>query len=269
MYQLLLQLKGYTPAPGAAIRPNTCGETSFPLSQPSHATVVLSPECLHLNNISQLTLDEARSQEQATVQQSNSSEWFQARNKRLTSSQFGLIVKRKRPVTDKLILSLLFEGESVKVAATSYGKCNESVAKGLYVQKNPEVHVHDCGLVVNPSFSFLGASPDGKVCIDGETGVLEIKCPYAARDMTIQAALNLRSFCLKINDNGSISLNPDHNYHYQVQGQMLVSGTSFCIFVVYTKCDLHVEKIKSNAIFQQSMLDKLAVFYDSHCLKHV
>ena len=41
--------------------------------------------------------------------------------------------------------------------------------------------VFDAGLVVNPSFPYLGASPDGKVYDPTEKdpfGLLEIKNPY-------------------------------------------------------------------------------------------
>ena len=31
-------------------------------------------------------------------------------------------------------------------------------------------HVHECGLVINPDFPFLGASPDGKICELCKTG---------------------------------------------------------------------------------------------------
>ena len=44
-------------------------------------------------------------------------------------------------------------------------------------------HIHDCGLVVSNAFPFIAASPDGKVCENGECGLLEIKCSFLARDM--------------------------------------------------------------------------------------
>ncbi|CAG2226542.1 unnamed protein product [Mytilus edulis] len=50
-------------------------------------------------------------------------------------------------------------------------------------------HLYDCGLVVNPGFSFLGATPDGKLCSNGTTEIIEIKCPYAVRDLYIEEAV--------------------------------------------------------------------------------
>jgi hypothetical protein len=34
-------------------------------------------------------------------------------------------------------------------------------------------------------FPFLGATPDGKVCQNGQSGILEVKCPYVIRDWNI------------------------------------------------------------------------------------
>ncbi|CAG2245741.1 unnamed protein product [Mytilus edulis] len=36
-------------------------------------------------------------------------------------------------------------------------------------------HLYDCGLVVNPEFSVLGATADGKLCSNGTTEIIEIK----------------------------------------------------------------------------------------------
>jgi hypothetical protein len=74
--------------------------------------------------------------------------------------------------------------------------------KEKYTDKFTSKHLHDCGLVVNPSFCFLGATPDGKVCSDSETGIIEIKCLYFARDMKIKEAILTPNFCLmKVGDN--------------------------------------------------------------------
>ena len=59
------------------------------------------------------------------------------------------------------------------------------------------------GLVVNPSFPWLGASPDA-VVIDpsvSSVGMLEIKCPYARRLSTVEEAtsdLNLLQRCTMV-----------------------------------------------------------------------
>ena len=49
-------------------------------------------------------------------------------------------------------------------------------------------HIHKCRLIVNKEFAFIGASSDGKVCDNGQCGLIEIKCPFTARSMTITDA---------------------------------------------------------------------------------
>ena len=130
----------------------------------------------------------------------------------------------------------------------------------LSIQKKTENHVHDCGLIVNSFFPYLGATPDGKVCDKGETGLIEVKCPYTARDCTIDEACESNKFCLKKTNLG-IFLKEDHEYYCQVQGQLMVSGAGFCDFVIYTKKDLFIERVFPNVAFMQTMLDNLSGFY--------
>ena len=60
------------------------------------------------------------------------------------------------------------------------------------------------------SSGILGASLDG-IVVD-ET-VLESKCPYTERNLTIEEALNSTSFCLKKIESGQgYALKKDHVY---------------------------------------------------------
>lgn len=155
-------------------------------------------------------------------------------------------------------------------SATSYGKGNENSAKRKYLESFQERHIHDCGLVINPYFPFLAATPDGKVCFEGKTGVLEIKCPFSARDLTIpEAVQQFSQFCLTQNADGNIELKRTHGYFFQIQGQMMVSGASFCEFVVYTKKDIFVQNIKEDLMFQNEMFHKLDNFYLQHGADYV
>ena len=64
-------------------------------------------------------------------------------------------------------------------------------------------HLHECGFVLNPKFDYLGASPDGRICDDGIHEVLEIKCPYTARDSTIKEGIVLvKEFALEESEGG-------------------------------------------------------------------
>ena len=69
----------------------------------------------------------------------------------------------------------------------------------------------DSGLIINPLWPYIGASPDGIVeCNCCSKCVLEIKCPYSHRNETIKSAVaNDVNFCLKIDENGELQLDPE------------------------------------------------------------
>lgn len=46
----------------------------------------------------------------------------------------------------------------------------------MYIKSSGNL-MHDIGLVINPLFSFWGATPDAKFCENSETGIFEIKMP--------------------------------------------------------------------------------------------
>ena len=39
--------------------------------------------------------------------------------------------------------------------------------------------------LVNPAIAFIRASPDDKVCDNGETSIWEVKCTYSVRNMDV------------------------------------------------------------------------------------
>ena len=93
--------------------------------------------------------------------------------------------------------------------------------------------MHKTGLVVNNEFSFLGVSPNGLVCDGGQSGLIEIKCPYTARNMSVdEACQSIPGFYLQKGLNDNISLSETQNYYAQVQGQLMVTGCKFCDFIV-------------------------------------
>ena len=71
-----------------------------------------------------------------------------------------------------------------------------------------------CGLVVNSEFAFLGASPDSKVCHDAVCGIIEIKCPFKARNMSVIEAVETLQpdFMLHKIADATIALKQTHQY---------------------------------------------------------
>ena len=59
--------------------------------------------------------------------------------------------------------------------------------------------------------------------------VLEAKCPYTERNMTIEEAVNASpNFYLKKTESGQYDLKEEHVYWHQVQGEMHSSRRKFC-----------------------------------------
>jgi hypothetical protein len=65
--------------------------------------------------------------------------------------------------------------------------------------------------------------------------IIEIKCPHISKDMTPQQGVVAKKIkFLKIKNNGDLQLDKNHNYYYQVQGQLRVANKCSCYFVVCT-----------------------------------
>lgn len=236
-----------------------CGDLTMPKTAPvrqdNNSRATIPNELI-------LTSSEAYALESRTKEQRHSDEWHSARNRRITASNFAKIIKR-RQISNKFVEEMLLN-KSFSAASTSYGLSNEENAKHAFLRQQPDAHMHEIGLVVNPAYPFLGATPDARICIDGTTGIAEIKCPYSARDLTIaQASQQLKSFCLEASGN-DYKLKFNHDYWYQVQGQLLVTGAPFCMFIVYTKTDLWHSKILPDIDAMEMLLNKLSKFYIQH-----
>ena len=150
------------------------------------------------------------------------------------------------------------------------GCTHEHSARDCYKEFREKAHTHfpllDSGLVLNPEWPFLGASPDGTVhCDCCGSGVVEIKCPYCHRhDSAIE-----NQPCLV--DNGDrLQLDCSHAYYYQVQTQIFVSNIDYCDFCVCTfpsggEPSLHVERTLPDSEFWSRCLDASSRLF-KHCL---
>ena len=118
-----------------------------------------------------------------------------------------------------------------------FGCQHERDARATYIAVQEQQHSNwatkEAGFCINPSYPFIGASPDGWVeCLCCGKGLVEIKCPLCLEGKKIE---NMGSnFCLGKNAGDVVStLKRDHAYYYQVQVQMHVSGRRYCDFVVW------------------------------------
>ena len=153
-----------------------------------------------------------------------------------------------------------------------YGIDHEKVALEAYVafqQQNghPDLLVSPSGFIINPKYCSLGASPDGAVYDPSSTnepfGFVEIKCPYAMRNVSPEEAAHTAGFCCIVNSSESIRLKENHSYYAQIQGQMTLGERPWCDFVIYMHKDISIQRITFNQSYWDDSLTKLVSFYDN------
>ncbi|XP_040072516.2 uncharacterized protein LOC115329946, partial [Ixodes scapularis] len=217
--------------------------------------------------------ESARELELNSRQQGRSAHWRDARRHRLTASSFGRGSKREQ-WTETGLRNLIEPKDISHVRAVQYGLRNESLAADRYtaVMTNfkHNVSLQHCGLVVNPGFPWLGATPDRLVYDPEELsyGVLEIKCPYSLKDTEPDYA-RMQNFYITFNENDEPHLDRDHDHYAQVLGQMALTGCRWGDFVVCSEKWIVVERIRFNFQDWVEMRQKLDDFYFRHMLPYV
>ena len=207
-----------------------------------------------------LTSCEIKKVEEDTRNQCESDRWKEERRKRLTASRFGEICKIRDTTSFAPTRSAASHIPQAvcSTEAIEYGKASERLAEEF--KKQTGLSVRPSGLVVSSDFPYLAASPDG-IASDGN--VLKLKYPFTARSMTPkEAASKFGSgfFCSLTTD--TLTLRKTHNYYYQVQGQLHLTGANLCYFIVWTPCRMSIEKINFDTRFwEERMLPKLQRFY--------
>ena len=92
------------------------------------------------------------------------------------------------------------------------------------VKNHVDFKFSESGLVINPKWPYVGASPDWVIsCHCCGKGLLEIECPYNHQNTDILDANSQdNKFCLKKVD-GSLRLDNSHVYYHQIQTQLFVT----------------------------------------------
>jgi len=164
-----------------------------------------------------------------------SPEWFEARSKLLTASDFGAAIGFN-PYCSRQELFRRKTGESVFEGneATDWGSAHEADAIFDY-EAALGVLVRPSGLVVNEDY---GASPDGLV---GEDGTIEAKCPFS----------------LKIHQEI-----PAY-YMAQIQGVVWLTGRDYNHFISWTPDGMAVYYVPRHSQYIDWMRPLLADFVRS------
>ena len=210
-----------------------------------------------INNHLKISKETAREIQKKTKNQSNCKQWYMERRKRITASNFGAIINRRKDIYPMSIIKKLTCNKTFKTDATKWGLENEHKAIQKYEQLY-NVKILQSGLIVNPKWPWLGCSPDG--IVDGCKGI-EVKCPYSFRDFTITECCKDKKFFMTLKNNEPV-LKESHQYYIQCQGVMAIAELDTLDFVVYTEKGLYVQCIKFNKDkWDNTFLPELTNFY--------
>ena len=238
-----------------------------------------------------VSVEQAKEVELATQTQSKSKLWYRFRAGRITASKAKSACNTDLSKTSQSLVKAIGYPDSCKFSpvATRWGLEHEDTARARFQQEMSRYHdnfdIKETGFVINPKFRHLGASPDGVVSCDccGKF-CLEIKCPYHQMESCHATAVgssvwrssvripketkHLTELCVndpmfflrKVKDVVNL-LKRDHAYYYQVQTQLGVLQMETCFFVVWTECDMHVERITFDVNLWEHICERSLVLF--------
>ena len=217
-----------------------------------------------------LTKDEIDHVEEATSLQCHSLVWYEQRAGRITSSEAHSVLHTNQANPASSIIKTVCSDSprNITTPAITWGREHEAIAKQQYADgtittEHFDLTVNNCGLCIDQGKTYLAASPDARVsCVCHGSGLLEIKCPYKFKDMSIPEMSLAKDSCL----DSDLSLKRNHPYYTQVQHQLYVTGASFCDFLVWLPSGSHVCTVFPDAEYARESVPKLTKFWTSHIL---
>lgn len=146
--------------------------------------------CREYRNGMALSEEEIQQIEQDTRDQGNdpTGMWLQLRRSRITSSNFGVVCKRRATTpVGNLVKNLLYHSAFSNASSLRWGRENEDNARKSYVEEMSKratpVSVTKAGLMISREKPHLACSPDDlveDVNVVDNCGTAEYKCPYSA-----------------------------------------------------------------------------------------
>ena len=156
--------------------------------------------------------------EMVTRKQTKSQDWFQCRAGRITASRYYQVFHTliSKPLYSLLKAVCYPESAVFRSPATDWGCQHENDAIARYrsvLTSHDDMSIMKCGFHISSKYPFIGASPDALVqCNCCGEGVVEVKCPFWAKDKTIQDSCeSSHSFCLEtVGDQRQLKYHPYH-----------------------------------------------------------
>ena len=135
----------------------------------------------------------------------------------------------------------------------------------MHIKEMKKSHKHfkvvESGFFINLDFPFVGASPDGLVeCSCHGKGLLEIKCPWTYRNLSMQEYVAQTDSCLQLTA-GQVHLKRDHQYFYQIQCQMHSANFNWCDFFICSAKNSFRERIYLDKGFIDKAMIKAEVLF--------
>jgi len=227
------------------------------ISDHTYSSMSVTDSLIKALKLEEITSEEISDIEMKTRGQADNDVWHLSREGRLTASKFFSFVhgSGKSSLAHSSLYPSRFASE-----ATNHGIKYEPVAVKTYIEKYgiTAEEVQECGLFILGSHPFIAGSPDSLLSTDG---VIEVKCPYTTRKEEVSPDHHI---FLEMSNDGDLKLKEAHQYYYQVQGQLLVTGRSFCDFVVWTFKGCERIKVPRNEAFIDLLFCDLYNFYSNY-----
>ena len=170
-----------------------------------------------------------------------------------------------------------FNPKSFTNEFVEHGRKYESAARkefSKYAREKLGLSVVEVGLVISPINPWLAYSPDG-VLVQNQNvcTLLEIKCPFKGKKMTIDQAIQFDASTKYLdfkNENG-LSLKEGHAYYSQIQFGMAILNLPCTYFVLYASFDgsMIVVRVLFDNLFAQNMLLALKKVFFSKMLHFI
>ncbi|ODM91394.1 Chromosome-anchoring protein RacA [Orchesella cincta] len=218
-----------------------------------------------------VTVDKERQQEIqiSTLGQSNCEIWGRERRKRLTASNAKRICSMQDSTDNHAVLRQLLSQTEFSNEATIYGNTNEPVAADKYaeIKSLSKDAVKMCGLFVSLEHGGLAVSPDRLV---EEDGLLEVKCPITASNISIMDwAKERKSQCSLTIKDGTLTMKTEHAHYYQVAMQIFVTERQWCDYFIWSPTgDYFLQRVtrESTSALWDKMKPKLIRFWEHELL---
>jgi len=238
-----------------------------PLCTASEADISKYCETINIS----ITQSEVDFVEKSTVLQAKSVTWHEQRAGRITASVAHKVMRTDLSNPAKSLILGITSGSTkeLNVLSVIHGRQNEPVAINLFKEKLPQLHkdaeIKQTGFRLCMENPWLGASPDGIIrCSCHGEGVLEVKCPYSLRDLSLSDMIQHPECCLTPDG----VLKKSHPYYTQLQVQMYVLQVQYGILLLFTQT-LAVCSVERDSVFLQSCVGQLQSFWQTHVVREL